>query len=49
MSPDRNEWNDEDNLGFYVGYLLFGGLYIYITVVVLYDIIERGKAYEDDI
>ena len=49
MSPDRNEWTDRNVTGFYAGYVVFFLLYIYITVVVIYDIIERGRAYEDDI
>ena len=49
QSSDKNEWFDEDNFGFYTGYILFFGFYIYITIAVLYDIIERGRAYEDDI
>ena len=49
QSSDKNDWSDEDDFGFYVGYLLFFGGYIYITIAVLYDIIERGRGYEDDI
>ena len=49
MSSEKNDWNEEDNFGFYTGYVLFFGGYIYIAIAVIYDIIERGRAYEDDI
>ena len=38
-----------DDFGFYTGYVIFFAGYIYITIAVLYDIIERGRGFEDDI
>ena len=47
MSADRNDWNPADDIGFYGGFIIFFIIYIYISIAVLYDVIECGKGFEE--